>query len=51
MVKNGSLLIQEGEDPIKLSPFLVLNDRMVGLAMKILPGVKTLDQWGEGHRV
>jgi hypothetical protein len=37
ILKNGSLLIQEGEEPIKLIPFLVLNEKMVGLDMKIPP--------------
>ena len=37
ILKNGSLLIREGEEPIKLIPFLVLNEKMVGLDMKIPP--------------
>jgi len=37
MLKNGSLLIQEGEKPAKLIPFLVLNEKMVELNMKIPP--------------
>ena len=37
MLRNGSLLIQEGEEPVKLIPFLVLNEKMVGLDMKIPP--------------
>ena len=37
MLKNGSLLIQEGEEPIKLIPFLVLNEKAIELDMKIPP--------------
>jgi hypothetical protein len=37
VLKNGSLLIKEGEEPIKLIPFLVLNEKMVELDMKIPP--------------
>jgi hypothetical protein len=37
VLKNGSLLIQEGEEPIKLIPFLVLNEKMVELDIKIPP--------------
>jgi hypothetical protein len=36
-LKNGSLLIQEGEETIKLIPFLVLNEKLVELDMKIPP--------------
>ncbi|MEW6377801.1 MAG: PilZ domain-containing protein [Thermodesulfobacteriota bacterium] len=34
---NGSLLIQEGEETIKLIPFLVLNEKLVELDIKIPP--------------
>jgi hypothetical protein len=37
VLKNGSLIIKEGEEPIKLIPFLVLNEKMVGLDMRIPP--------------
>jgi len=37
ILKNGSLLIQEAEEPIKLIPFLVLNEKAVELDMKIPP--------------
>jgi len=37
ILKNGSLLIQEGEEPIKLIPFLVLNEKMVALDIKVPP--------------
>ncbi len=37
ILKNGSLLIQEGEESIKLIPFLVLNEKMVELDIKIPP--------------
>ena len=37
ILKNGSLLIQEGEEPIKLIPFLVLNEKAVELDIKIPP--------------
>jgi len=37
VLKNGSLLIKEGEEPVKLIPFLVLNEKMVELDMKIPP--------------
>ena len=37
ILKNGSLLIQEGEEPIKLIPFLVLNEKVVELDIKIPP--------------
>jgi hypothetical protein len=36
-LKNGSLLIQEGEEPIKLIPFLVLNQKAVELDIEIPP--------------
>jgi hypothetical protein len=40
--KNGSLLIQEGTEPIKLIPFLVLNQKTVELEIEIPPrGEKT----------
>jgi len=37
ILKNGSLLIQQGEEPIKLIPFLVLNEKMVELDIEIPP--------------
>ncbi len=37
VLKNGSLLIKEGEESVKLIPFLVLNEKMVELDMKIPP--------------
>jgi len=37
ILKNGRLLIQEGEEPIKLIPFLVLNEKAVELDIKIPP--------------
>ena len=37
ILKNGSLLIQEGAELIKLIPFLVLNQKTVGLNIKIPP--------------
>jgi hypothetical protein len=37
ILKNGSLLIQQGEEPIKLIPFLVLNEKMVKLEIKLPP--------------
>ena len=37
ILKNGSLLIQEGEEPVKLIPFLVLNEKVVELDIKIPP--------------
>ena len=37
ILKNGSLLIKEGQEPIKLIPFLVLNEKMVELDIKIPP--------------
>jgi len=37
ILKNGSLLIQEGEEPIKVIPFLVLNEKMLELDIKIPP--------------
>jgi hypothetical protein len=45
ILKNGSLLIQEGEEPIKLIPFLVLNEKRVELDIKIPPkgeGIRTI---------
>lgn len=42
-LKNGSLLIHQGEEPIKLIPFLVLSDKLMELDIKIPPkgeGVK-----------
>ncbi len=42
ILKNGSLLIQDGEEPIKLIPFLVLNQKTVELDIEIPPkGEKT----------
>ena len=42
ILKNGSLLIQEGAEPIKLIPFLVLNEKTVELDVEIPPkGEKT----------
>lgn len=35
--KNGSLLIQEGQGSVKLIPFLVLNEKMVELEIKVPP--------------
>lgn len=35
--KNGTLLIQQGEEPIKLFPFLVLNEKLVELDIEIPP--------------
>ena len=37
ILKNGSLFFQEGEEPIKLIPFLVLNEKVVELDIKIPP--------------
>ena len=37
ILKNGSLLIQEGEEPIKVIPFLVLNEKTVELDIEIPP--------------
>jgi hypothetical protein len=53
ILKNGSLLIQEGEEPIKLIPFLVLNEKMVGLDMKIPPGGENIGAMSnrESHMV
>ncbi|MDY6843625.1 MAG: PilZ domain-containing protein [Thermodesulfobacteriota bacterium] len=36
-LKNGSLLVQEGEEPIKLIPYLVLNEKKLKLRVKIPP--------------
>jgi hypothetical protein len=36
-LKNGSLLIQQGEEAIKLIPFLVLSEKLVELNIKIPP--------------
>ena len=46
MLKNGSLLIQEGEEPVKLIPFLVLNEKMVELDMKIPPEGENIEAIG-----
>jgi len=35
--KNGSLFIQEGQGSVKLIPFLVLNEKMVELEIKVPP--------------
>jgi hypothetical protein len=37
ILKNGSLLIQDRKEPIKLIPFLVLNEKMVELDIEIPP--------------
>jgi hypothetical protein len=37
ILKNGSLLIQEGKELIKLIPFLVLNEKAVELDLKMPP--------------
>jgi hypothetical protein len=37
-LENGSLLIQQGKEAIKLIPFLVLNEKLVELDIQILPG-------------
>ena len=37
ILKNGSLLIQDGDEPIKLIPFLVLNEKGLELDIKIPP--------------
>jgi hypothetical protein len=37
ILKNGSLLIKEGQEPIKLIPFLVLNEKVVELDIEIPP--------------
>jgi hypothetical protein len=36
-LKNGSLLIHQGEEAIKLIPFLVLSDKLMELDIKIPP--------------
>jgi hypothetical protein len=46
ILKNGSLLIQEVEKPVKLIPFLVLNEKMVELDMKILPDGENIEAIG-----
>ena len=46
VLKNGSLIIKEGEEPIKLIPFLVLNEKMVGLDMKIPPAGENIGAIG-----
>jgi hypothetical protein len=46
MLKNGSLLIQEVEKPVKLIPFLVVNEKMVELDMKIPPGGENIEAIG-----
>jgi hypothetical protein len=35
--KNGSLIVQQGEETIKLIPFIVLNEKLVELDIKIPP--------------
>ena len=37
ILRNGSLLIPQGEEPIRLIPFLVLNRKIVELAIWIPP--------------
>jgi len=46
MLKDGSLIIQEGEKPVKLIPFLVLNEKMVELDMKIPPEGENIGAMG-----
>jgi hypothetical protein len=36
-LRNGSLLIQQGEEAIKVIPFLVLSEKLVELVIKIPP--------------
>jgi hypothetical protein len=36
-LKDGHLLIQQGEEPIKLIPFIVLNEKLVELDIEIPP--------------
>jgi len=36
-LKNGSLLVQQGEEAIKLIPFLVLGEKLMELDIKIPP--------------
>jgi hypothetical protein len=45
-LKNGSLLIQQGKEPIKLIPFLVLNEKLVELDIKIPPGGESVRATG-----
>ncbi|MBW2039750.1 MAG: PilZ domain-containing protein [Deltaproteobacteria bacterium] len=42
ILKDGRLLIQEGEEPIKLIPYLVLNEKMVELDIKTPPQGETI---------
>jgi len=37
ILRNGSLLIKEGEELVKLIPFLVLNEKVVELDIKMQP--------------
>jgi hypothetical protein len=46
MLKDGSFVIREGAEPIKLIPFLVLNEKMVELAMKIPPEGENIEAIG-----
>ena len=45
-LKDGSFLIQQGEETIKLIPFLVLNEKLVGLDIKIPPNGETIEATG-----
>jgi len=45
-LRDGSLLIQQGEETIKLIPFLVLNEKLVGLDIKIPPKGETIKATG-----
>lgn len=46
IIKNGSLFIQQGEQTIKLIPFLVSNKKMVELDMRIPPGKERIRATG-----
>jgi len=45
-LKNGSLLIHQGDEAIKLIPFLVLRDKLMELDIKIPPGVERIKATG-----
>ncbi len=45
-LRDGSLLITQGEETIKLIPFLVLNEKLVGLDIKIPPKGETIKATG-----
>jgi len=45
-LKNGGLFIQEREEPIKLIPFLVLNEKKVELKVEIPPKGETIRATG-----